>query len=61
ALRGVDTTIDEYVYYLKARRQSPAIDAFLACILPGDGEAADAIDAADTVETGRTMRRVNAR
>ncbi|MBM2777607.1 LysR family transcriptional regulator, partial [Burkholderia territorii] len=26
--------IDEYVYYLKARRQSPAIDAFLACILP---------------------------
>lgn len=36
ALRGIDTTIDEYIYYLKARRQSPAIDAFLACIVPGD-------------------------
>ncbi|MCQ4437909.1 LysR substrate-binding domain-containing protein, partial [Clostridioides difficile] len=42
ALRGVDTTIDEYVYYLKARRQSPAIDAFLACILPAGGAAAGA-------------------
>ncbi|MFA8389177.1 LysR family transcriptional regulator [Burkholderia ubonensis] len=39
-LRGVDTTIDEYVYYLKARRHSPAIDAFLACIVPKRGEAA---------------------
>ncbi|MCG5074942.1 LysR family transcriptional regulator [Paraburkholderia tagetis] len=38
ALRDVDTTIDEYVYYLKARRQSPAIDAFLACLVPqGEG------------------------
>ncbi|QBQ96304.1 LysR family transcriptional regulator [Paraburkholderia pallida] len=35
ALRDVDTTIDEYIYFLKARRQSPAIDAFLACIAPG--------------------------
>ena len=35
ALRDVDTTIDEYIYYLKARRHSPAIDAFLACIVPG--------------------------
>ncbi|MCA7965522.1 MULTISPECIES: LysR family transcriptional regulator [Burkholderia cepacia complex] len=61
ALRGVDTTIDEYVYYLKARRQSPAIDAFLACILPGGGEAAGVVDAADAIETGRTMRRANAR
>ncbi|MBN3821129.1 LysR family transcriptional regulator, partial [Paraburkholderia sp. Se-20369] len=40
ALRGVDTTIDEYVYYLKARRHSPAIAAFLACIVPARHEAA---------------------
>ncbi|MBN3790638.1 LysR family transcriptional regulator [Burkholderia sp. Ac-20353] len=39
ALRGVTTTIDEYVYYLKARRNSPAIAAFLACIVPARGEA----------------------
>ena len=42
ALRGIDTTIDEYVYYLKARRHSPAIDAFLACIVPG-GKAHEAV------------------
>ncbi|WP_126286765.1 LysR family transcriptional regulator [Burkholderia stagnalis] len=40
ALRGVDTTIDEYVYYLKARRHSPAIAAFLACIVPARDAAA---------------------
>ncbi|WP_085485926.1 LysR family transcriptional regulator [Paraburkholderia susongensis] len=33
-LSDVDTTIDEYVYYLKARRHSPTIEAFLACIVP---------------------------
>ncbi|HZZ02100.1 LysR family transcriptional regulator [Paraburkholderia sp.] len=32
SLRGVRTTIDEYIYYLKERGQSPAIAAFLACI-----------------------------
>jgi DNA-binding transcriptional LysR family regulator len=52
ALRGVDTTIDEYVYYLKARRQSPAIDAFLACILPTQ---------AATHEPTHATRPVNAR
>ena len=51
-LRGVDTTIDEYVYYLKARRHSPAIDAFLACILPAQHAAHDAMPA---------TRQVNAR
>ncbi|MCA7940301.1 LysR family transcriptional regulator [Burkholderia cepacia] len=64
ALRGVDTTIDEYVYYLKARRQSPAIDAFLACILPADGNTAAATAAASAAgadEAGRTARRANAR
>jgi len=40
------------VYYLKARRQSPAIDAFLACILPAQTA---------THEPTHATRPVNAR